>query len=280
MTVSPNYGHEITTDEGGFNLQEFVRRKANDRRLNGILNGIDESWNPSNDPHIAKNYGTEDFQEGKAACKADLQKTLGLHEDPSVAIIGFVGRLTWQKGIDIVGKCLEWLMEDTGNGVTGCVQVVMMGNGEKEHADMLKWAELTYPGRVCGFVGFDSRVEHQMMAGCDLLLMPSRYEPCGLPQMYSQLYGTLPIVTETGGLKDSVKSMEEAGLADATGFKFLPLTEDRLKQELFRALELFHQKKQWFQQMQQNAMRGDFYWPRAMDEYEEVIDLTRKWNPQ
>merc|ERR1719171_312614 len=102
----------------------------------------------------------------------------------------------------------------------------------------MNWAQRKYPGRVCGYVGFDGRIEHQMMAGCDLLLMPSRYEPCGLPQTHSQLYGTLPIVTETGGLQDSVKSIEQEGFGGATGFKFLPLTEDRLKEELFRALEL------------------------------------------
>merc|ERR1719379_558339 len=127
-------------------------------------------------------------------------------------------------------------MDEWGNGINCRVQLIMMGNGEKQHADMLKWAETTYPGRVCGYAGFDGKIEHQMMAGCDFFLMPSRYEPCGLPQMYSQLYGTLPIVTETGGLKDSVKSIEQAGLDGATGFKFLPLNEERLKQELFRAL--------------------------------------------
>merc|ERR1719420_1618958 len=119
----------------------------------------------------------------------------------------------------------------------------MMGNGEKQHSEMLKRCERDHPGRVCGYVGFDPKVEHQMMAGCDLLLMPSRYEPCGLPQMYSQAYGTLPIVTETGGLKDSVKSIEQAGLEGATGFKFLPLTENRLKQELWKALELFYKNR-------------------------------------
>jgi len=280
VTVSPNYANEITTEEGGLNLQELVRRKVNERRLNGILNGIDDGWDPSIDPVIAKNYGPVDFEEGKLACKCHLQRSLGLEEDPSLPIIGFVGRLTWQKGIDIIGSVIPWLMEDGGNGITGHVQLIMMGNGEQGHADMLKWAELEYPGRVCGYAGFSAEIEHEMMAGCDLLLMPSRYEPCGLPQMHSQLYGTLPIVTETGGLKDSVKSIEQAGLENATGFKFQPLTRDRLKQELFRALELFYRHKEDFVRMQVNAMRGDFYWPRAMDEYEEVIDMTLDWNPQ
>merc|ERR1719310_2469613 len=128
--------------------------------------------------------------------------------------------------------------------------MIMMGNGEAHYAECVRTAEVAYPGRVCGYVGFDPKVEHQMMAGCDLLLMPSRYEPCGLPQMISQLYGTLPIVTETGGLKDSVKGIEQAGLKDATGFKFLPLTEDRLKQELFLALHIFYGQRDDFTQMQ------------------------------
>merc|ERR1712159_647685 len=138
-----------------------------------------------------------------------------------------------------------------------------MGNGDKPHCEMLKRCEEDFRGRVCGYVGFDAKIEHKMMAGCDLLLMPPRNEPCGLPQTDSQLYGTLPIVTETGGLSDSVYSLEQAGLEGATGSKFIPLSENRLKQELYRALEMFHKQRKDFIGMQKNAMRSDFYWPRA-----------------
>eukprot|EP00931_Biecheleriopsis_adriatica_P055650 TRINITY_DN32951_c0_g1_i2.p1 TRINITY_DN32951_c0_g1~~TRINITY_DN32951_c0_g1_i2.p1 ORF type:complete len:1274 (+),score=287.99 TRINITY_DN32951_c0_g1_i2:42-3863(+) len=275
VTVSPTYASEIMTDEGGLNMQEFVRQKQRARRFIGILNGIDDRWDPCIDPYIALNYSKDNFVKGKQVCKADLQKTLGLQEDPTLPVVGFVGRLTRQKGVDVIGTMVQMMKgggKGGGGGETGRMQLIMMGSGDKSYEKLMKQAELDHPGLVCGFVGFSDKLEHQMMAGCDFLLMPSRYEPCGLPQMYSQLYGTLPIVTETGGLKDSVKSIEDVGLANATGFKFQPLTADRIKQELSKALEMFYRKRQEFAQMQRNAMRSDFYWPQVIDEYEQVID--------
>jgi len=251
-----------------------VQEKAKCGRLDGILNGVDDGWDPRIDPNIIFKFSVDNFHDGKQRCKEDLQKTLDLEVDASLPVIGFVGRLTGQKGIDIIGHVIPWLMHDTGNGVTGHVQLIMMGNGDRQYRDMLRDAERRHPGRVCGYVGFSAKVEHQMISGCDFLLMPSRYEPCGLPQMYSQLYGTLPIVSETGGLKDSVKSIDDVGLENATGFMFQPLTGDRLKQELWRALDLFHRRRDDFCQMQINAMKSDFYWPQAMDEYEKIIDQT------
>lgn len=274
LTVSPNYAVEITTPAGGFNLQGIVQEKAKCGRLDGILNGVDDGWDPRIDPNIIFKFSADNFQDGKQRCKEDLQKSLDLEVDASLPVIGFVGRLTGQKGIDIIGHVIPWLMHDTGNGVTGHVQLIMMGNGDRQYRDMLRDAERRHPGRVCGYVGFSAKVEHQMISGCDFLLMPSRYEPCGLPQMHSQLYGTLPIVSETGGLKDSVKSIDDVGLENATGFMFQPLTGDRLKQELWRALDLFHRSRDDFCQMQINAMKSDFYWPQAMDEYEKIIDQT------
>merc|ERR1712187_458331 len=126
------------------------------------------------------------------------------------------------KGVDVLGSIIAWLMEDSGNGVTGHAQLIMMGNGDKAYADTLRWAEGAFQGRVCGYVGFDPKIEHQMMAGCDLFLMPSRYEPCGLPQMICQQYACLPIVNATGGLTDSVKDISE-GKSSATGFFMTPL---------------------------------------------------------
>mmetsp|Transcript_126045 Transcript_126045/g.351214 ORF Transcript_126045/g.351214 Transcript_126045/m.351214 type:complete len:756 (-) Transcript_126045:441-2708(-) len=273
ITVSPNYANEIQTPEGGFSLQDFVRAKAHALRLTGILNGIDDCWNPQTDKHIAFNYSVENFEEGKAKNKAELQKQLGLMEDPHCVLIGFVGRLTWQKGVDVIGSSISWLMADTGNGVTGHAQLIMMGNGQREYADTLRWAEGNFRGRVCGYVGFDPKVEHQIMAGCDLFLMPSRYEPCGLPQMYSQQYGTLPIVTATGGLKDTVKDLSK-GPAEATGFQISHLNPDKLKEVIYRAAELILRRPAEFRCMQRTAMRTDFYWRRAIDEYERHIDFT------
>lgn len=273
LTVSPNYSKEIQTASGGFNLQDFVSAKAASLRLAGILNGIDDCWDPAVDPDVFVNFSVEDFEKGKMENKAALQKMLGLDVNPDLCLIGFVGRLTWQKGIDVLASVISWLMQDTGNGVTGQVQLIMMGNGERQYSDTLRWAESNYKGRVCGYVGFDPKVEHQMMAACDLLLMPSRYEPCGLPQMYSQMYGTLPVVHATGGLVDSVKDVS-IGVETATGFLVSPLSSDKLKETLFRAVELNIKRKQDFLRMQRTAMQHDYYWPKAMDEYERQIDIV------
>jgi len=202
-----------------------------------------------------------------------LQQSLCLNEDPHCVLVGFVGRLTWQKGVDVIGAVVPWLMHDSGNGVTGNVQLIMMGNGEQKYAETLRQAESNYRGRVCGFVGFDPKVEHQIMAGCDLFLMPSRYEPCGLPQMYSQQYGTLPIVTCTGGLKDTVKDYSE-GIDVATGFHVTELHADNLKEVLYKAAEVVLRRPTEFQFMQRTAMLTDFFWPQAIDEYERHIDFT------
>jgi starch synthase len=273
LTVSPNYAKEIQTPQGGFNLQDFVRAKGQAGRLAGILNGIDDCWNPLTDTSIAQRYTLVDFESGKRANKVALQKFLGLDEDPEVVLLGFVGRLTWQKGVDILGSIISWMMQDTGNGVTGRSQLIMMGNGEAKHAETLRWAESTYKGRVCGYVGFDPKVEHQMMAGCDLFLMPSRYEPCGLPQMESQQYGTLPIVVATGGLVDSVKDISE-GIDTATGFHVPYLAADKLKETVYKAMEIYYQRPADFKCMQKTAMSTDFYWPAALDVYEQLIDVA------
>lgn len=273
LTVSPNYAQEIQTPGGGFNLQDFVRAKAQSLRLAGILNGIDDCWNPETDKDIKFNFFLDNFEEGKRLNKAELQKMLGLEVQDDVCLLGFVGRLTWQKGIDIFAQAISWMMKDEGNGVTGKVQLIMMGNGEKQHAETLRWAESNYPRRICGYVGFDPKVEHQMMAGCDLFVMPSRYEPCGLPQMYAQAYGTIPLVHACGGLVDSVKDISQ-GIDKATGFHIHNLGNDQMKGTLWKALELFHKDPDGFRTMQRNAMNEDYYWPQAMDEYEKNIDYT------
>jgi len=273
LTVSPHYAKEIQTPEGGFNLQDFVAAKAVSLRLAGILNGIDDCWNPLTDSNLSKNYSVENFEESKALNKSALQGFLDLQQDPDVCLLGFVGRLTWQKGVDVLASVISWLMQDTGNGVTGHVQIIMMGQGQPEYVEKLKWAENNYKGRICGYVGFDPKVEHRMMGGCDLLLMPSRYEPCGLPQMYSQAYGTLPVVHATGGLVDSVKDISE-GIDIATGFHVRPLSPDKLKEVLFSAVEMHQKRPADFQRMQRTAMQSDYYWPKAMDEYERQIDTA------
>jgi len=273
LTVSPNYSKEIQTPGGGFGLQDFVSAKAVCLRLAGILNGIDDCWDPLEDKHLFQNFSVEDFEEGKRANKVKLQESLGLKVDPDVCLIGFVGRLTWQKGIDVLAGIISWLMQDTGNGVTGNVQLIMMGNGDREYSETLRWAEDSYRGNICGYVGFDPKVEHQMMGGCDLFLMPSRYEPCGLPQMYAQAYGTLPIVHSTGGLVDSVKDVA-AGIEVATGFHICHLGQDKMKETVYRAVEMNLKRPEDFKRMQRTAMQSDYYWPKAMDEYERQFDIA------
>jgi len=269
ITVSPNYAKEIQVESGGFGLHEVV--KASKFACVGILNGIDDSWDPRTDTHILTNYDENNINEIKPRCKAELQKALGLEVDVNRPLVGFVGRLTHQKGIDLLVGAIPWLMEDTGNGVTGRAQLVMMGEGDGDCLDMLKNAEKKNPGGVCGYCGFCPIVEHKLMAGCDFLIMPSRYEPCGLPQMYCQAYGTLPLVHGTGGLKDSVK--DDGGPHENTGYTFLFDPND-IKRCLYAALETYIKRPHEFKQMQQNAMAKDFYWPQAIDEYERQMDVV------
>jgi len=281
LTVSPNYASEIQSPEGGQGLHDILRGKGGQLRLGGILNGISDEWNPRTDPHIPVNYGLADFMEGKAHCKAELQRSLGLNVQPDVALVGFCGRLCYQKGIQLITAIVPWLLQDEGNGVTGRVQLLLMGKGEEKYGADLRHLEHCHRGRVCGYVGFDPRVEHKMMAGCDFLLMPSQYEPCGLPQMYAQAYGTLPIVHETGGLKDSVRGLwdDVRDRQTATGFLFCGFDENKLKERLYQALEVFHKRKDLLHQMQENAIMSDYYWPKVIDEYEKHIDWTMESHP-
>lgn len=276
LTVSPNYANEIQSPEGGHGMHEILKAKGAMLRLAGILNGISDEWNPKTDPHIPKNFGLSDFAAGKATCKMELQKELGLHQDPHVALIGFCGRLCYQKGVHLIMNIAGWLLTDAGNNVNGRVQVIMMGKGDREYQDQMKNAENQNKGRFCGYVGFDPKVEHRMMAGCDILLMPSQFEPCGLPQMYAQQYGTIPVVHETGGLKDSVRGLWDVGRdrSTATGFLFNPFEENPLKEKMFQALNTYHHDKDLWRQLQENAIGSYYYWPKALDNYEEHIDYT------
>lgn len=281
LTVSPNYAIEIQTPEGGHGLHSVIKEKSASWRVAGILNGISDEWNPVTDPHIPKNFGPSDFAEGKKICKAALQRELGLHEDPNVALIGFCGRLCFQKGVHLITKIIPWLMADQGNGVNGQVQLILMGKGNKSYEEQLRQAEASLKGRVCGYVGFDPTIEHRMMAACDLLLMPSQYEPCGLPQMYAQAYATLPVVHQTGGLKDSVFGLwdEERDRSTATGFLFCGFDCDPLMEKLYQAIHTFHHKKPVFRDMQMNAINGNYHWSKAIDEYEQHVDFTMEDPP-
>lgn len=270
LTVSPGYACEMKTEAGGFRLQEVANMR--NFHLAGILNGIDTGhWNPSTDTNLNANYDANYFVPHRATNKKQLQERLGLRVDPDIALVSFVGRLTDQKGIDMIIEAIDWLMKDTGNGVTGHVQLIMMGHGDAHHAEGLKGAEQKHPGLVCGYVGFDPQVEHIVYGGSDLFLMPSRYEPCGLPQMYAMRYGCIPVVTLCGGLKDSVVTEPPE---EATGFGIHPLTDGKFKEVTYKALECYFRDKEQFQAMQERGMRKDFSWCRALDQYEQNIDWT------
>jgi len=269
LTVSPGYAEEIKTPEGGFRLDHELTSKS--FFLAGILNGIDQSWNPRIDKEIAAKFDPADLS-GKSLCKQALQKKLGLAVDDGACIMSFVGRLTAQKGVDLLGAVAEWLMDDDKDGLSN-VQLVMMGNGEPCFLDMLNWAETRWKGRVVGYGGFSPHVEREIIAGSDFFLMPSRYEPCGIPQMCAMAYGTIPLVHATGGLRDSVQSWYEDE-STATGFHISPLSADSLKKVIFDALAVYFRSPEVHRAMQVRAMMQDFSWPKAMDEYERHIDWT------
>merc|ERR1712039_953522 len=228
------------------------------------------AWNPRTDPLLVSRYDQSCFEEGKRECKLQLQAKVGLQQDPDIVLVAFVGRLTMQKGIDMICEALEWMMTDTGNMVTSRVQVLLMGNGDECHVQQISHQAHRFPGRVAG-IKFDPQIEHMLYAGSDILLMPSRYEPCGLPQMCAQRYGSVPIVTLCGGLKDSVIVEPED---QATGFGILPLNINKFKEITYKALDTFYHKPEVFRGMQERGMETDFSWCPRVDEYEMNIDWT------
>jgi starch synthase len=197
VAVSPTYAKQIQLDHG-FGLEGLLRART--ERLVGILNGIDSSWDPRTDPHIAARYDADDLR-GKAICKAALQQELGLPVRAEVPLFGSVGRLDHQKGIDLLQKIAPWLLGHD-------VQLVMLGSGSPEHAAFVDSLARRWPDRARGIVGFSEPLAHRIEAGADLFLMPSRFEPCGLNQMYSMRYGTVPVVHATGGLADTVVNVD------------------------------------------------------------------------
>ncbi|WED23988.1 glycogen synthase GlgA [Vibrio sp. JC009] len=263
-TVSPTYAEEILSREYGFNLQNSLQHRAVQGKLRGIINGIDtEEWNPTIDKLIPANFSHEDFT-GKAICKAELQKEFGLEERPDVPVFGVVSRLADQKGLDVFIECIdEMLREDD-------VQIVVLGSGEKWQEDAIRHYTSAYPGKFGGFVGYSNKLAHLIEAGSDFFVMPSRYEPCGLNQMYSMTYGTVPIVRATGGLEDTVHNYSASQLHRATGFKFYDLYADALRGTMRWAATLYNNDKPAIDAMRVNGMTVDFSWQHTATEYEEL----------
>jgi starch synthase len=263
-TVSPTYAVEIMGEEQGFGLEGVLRRRAGD--VIGILNGVDYSqWNPAVDPWIAEHY-TESNLTAKRSCKRSLQRALGLPTQDKTPLLGIVSRLTSQKGFDLVEKIFDPLIERD-------LQIAILGSGDERYEAFFRRAAEQFPKKIGVRVGFDEALAHQIEAGADIFLMPSHYEPCGLNQMFSLKYGTVPVVRDVGGLKDTVEDFDlEPGTG--TGFVFGPYEPEALMAVIERALRVYADKKAWTA-LRRRAMSKDFSWQRSADAYSRLYQQLR-----
>lgn len=259
-TVSPTYSREIMTSWGGENLDYKLAERQAD--VVGILNGIDEKLNdPSKDIDLPAGYSAEDLS-GKKICKKALLKESGLPERKNTPLIGMVGRLTSQKGLDLVEHVISEIMDED-------LQMVVLGTGDKEYSDMFMEYSVRYPDKLKAFITFDSALAKRIYAGSDMFLMPSLFEPCGLAQMISLKYGTLPIARETGGLKDTVHSYNEA-TGEGNGFTFVSYNAHDMLFTIQRAVKFYREKKKVWNQMQLHGMTSDFSWKSSAIHYQEL----------
>lgn len=266
-TVSPTYANEIQTPEFGEGLDGVLRERS--YALQGILNGIDVAgFDPATDKRIAANYTVED-RSGKAVCKAKLQEELGLEVRDDRPLMVMVTRLTRQKGLDLVMYALDRIL-------TGGVQVAVLGTGDRDYEDGLRYFQDKYPGTMAARIEFDPALSQRMYAAADMFLMPSKFEPCGLSQIIAMRYGTLPIVRETGGLKDTVIPYNEF-TGEGTGFSFSNFNGDEMGDAVFRAARLFWDNREAWDQLVTQAMSQDFSWTRSADKY---LDLYFFMHPE
>jgi starch synthase len=258
-TVSPSYADEIATTEFGCGLDGVVRARGAD--VSGILNGVDDAvWNPGTDKDIARPYAANDMA-GKAACKTALQEVLGLRVDPAVPLFTLVSRLTEQKGLDLVLAAIPEML-------AAGAQLAVQGSGDAALEKAFTEAAAAHPGMVAVRLGYDEKFAHQMIAGADAMLVPSRFEPCGLTQLYALRYGTVPVVRHVGGLIDTVVDTSDASLqADtATGFMFGPASKEALALAVHRTVHAFSQPAVWAQ-LRQRGMAQNFTWAAAAQQY-------------
>ncbi|KAJ1401522.1 Starch synthase, catalytic domain [Sesbania bispinosa] len=266
VTVSHGYAWELKTSEGGWGLHGIINE--NGWKLRGIVNGIDnKDWNPLFDVHLKSdgytNYSLETLSSGKSQCKAALQKELGLPIREDVPLIGFIGRLDQQKGVDLIAEAIPWMMGQD-------VQLIMLGTGRPDLEHMLRQFESQHNDKIRGWVGFSVKMAHRITAGVDILLMPSRFEPCGLNQLYAMNYGTVPVVHAVGGLRDTVKPFDpfnDSGL----GWTFDSADSGKLIHALGNCLFTYREHKKSWEGLQRRGMTQDLSWDNAAQQYEEVL---------
>jgi starch synthase len=267
-TVSRRYAEEIQSAPLGCGLEGVLQSRRD--VLSGIVNGVDyREWDPANDPHLAATYTAETVDVGKVACKAALQKEVGLPEMPRVPLVAFIGRLVGQKGIDLLTATIRDCVH------TSDIQWVILGTGEPEYQNELSLLAERFPHRVATKLEFSTALAHRIEAGADMFVMPSRYEPCGLNQLYSLRYGTVPIVRATGGLVDTIVDTTEATLADgtATGFRFGDYSALALHEALSRAVATYGQPDVW-RKIMLTGMQQDWSWAHSARQYVELYRAT------
>jgi starch synthase len=266
-TVSPTYAWETRTPAGGYGLAPYLNDRGSD--YIGILNGVDYSyWNPAIDPLIPARYSPEDMS-GKAICKHALQERFMLETAPDVPIIGVISRLVSQKGLDLLADALHRVMSSMR------VQIVVLGSGDKGLENFYGQLPIVYPGRVGSYIGYNEGLAHQIEAGSDFFIMPSIYEPCGLNQIYSLKYGTLPIVRATGGLDDTVQQYDETN-GTGTGFKFLEASPNAIYYTIGWAVSTYYDRPQHMQALIRNAMAQNFSWNMSAKEYVKMYERARR----
>ncbi len=265
-TVSPTFAREIQTPEGGAGLDAILRGRSD--RLTGILNGIDrEVWNPAHDPHLSALYGASDLS-GKAECRYELLRIAGFETADPGMVVGAIGRLVDQKGFDL-------LLEAAPELIRRGLRIIMLGSGEPALEGSMRLLEKHHHGHFRAFFGYDEVLSHRIEAGVDALVMPSRFEPCGLSQMYSLAYGTVPIVRKTGGLADSVVGFDGTNENVANGFHFEDPSPHALAAEILRAQHVFFQRGTWYRLMR-NGMLVDNSWENAAGQYEAAYQRARE----
>jgi starch synthase len=267
-TVSRKYAQEIQTVEYGFGLEGVLRSRA--ASVAGILNGVDyEEWNPATDCYIEANF-TPELLEGKEECRRDLLGAFALEAESKAPVIGIVSRFAAQKGFDLIALAADRLAHED-------VKVCVLGSGDRAYEDLFRRLVRQYPGRFAAKFGYDNEMAHKIEAGSDMFLMPSRYEPCGLNQIYSLKYGTVPVVRATGGLDDTIESYD-LRTGKGTGFKFHEYTPEALLTSVQAALALYAKPKEW-RKLMLNGMARDFSWTVAAKEYLKIYERLRTAKP-